>query len=176
MNFFYIIIKGHFLIMKKILKLKPMSNELKEYYSINSKHFADDAGYDLFIPRDITISPKETFFIDHEVQCEVIEQLPNYQKNYLVMMSINSSYFLVPRSSISKRNLIMVNSIGIIDSGYRGNITAVVFNYSDSPVELKMGERLFQIIVPDLSPFDVELVDSLSQTERGDGGFGSTGK
>ena len=74
----------------------------------------------------------------------------------------------------------MANSVGIIDSGYRGNIMAKVrnipFNSSDDlNYKIEEGTRLFQICAPDLSPFKVRLVNELSTTSRGEGGFGSTG-
>ena len=70
----------------------------------------------------------------------------------------------------------MTNSVGIIDSGYRGNLMSI-FDASDD-VNLKKGNRLTQICSPLLDPFCVVVVDSmdeLGQTQRGEGGFGSTG-
>lgn len=86
-------------------------------------------------------------------------------------------YYLYPRSSISKTGLRLANSVGIIDSGYRGELMAVVDNLYESAWKIDREERLFQICAPDLTPFSaVELVDDLDSTERGAGGFGSTGK
>ena len=87
-----------------------------------------------------------------------------------------TSYMLVPRSSISKTPLRMANSIGIIDAGYRGEIMAAVDNRGDKDYMIVPGQRLFQIVHPTLCPFNVGVVDKLSETDRGDGGFGSTGK
>ena len=70
----------------------------------------------------------------------------------------------------------MANSVGIIDHGYRGNIMAKVLNTSNEPYQVKKGERLFQLCMPTLVPFGVRFVDQLDVTERGEGGFGSTGK
>ena len=87
------------------------------------------------------------------------------------------AYYLYPRSSISKTGLRLANSVGIIDSGYRGELTAFVDNVYESVWPIDSGVRLFQICTPDLSPVSrVELVDELDDTSRGDGGFGSTGK
>ena len=87
------------------------------------------------------------------------------------------AYYLYPRSSISKTGLRLANSIGIIDSGYRGELTAFVDNVYESVWPIESGVRLFQICTPDLSPVSrVELVDELDDTSRGAGGFGSTGK
>jgi dUTP pyrophosphatase len=96
---------------------------------------------------------------------------------------IDFSYMLLPRSSIVKTPLRLANSIGIIDSGYRGNIMACVDNIDtlveDEELEyyqIKQGDRLFQIVHPSLEGIKVELVDELPSSNRGTGGFGSTGK
>ena len=79
-----------------------------------------------------------------------------------------------PRSSIRKTDLILSNSVGVIDSGYRGEIQATfkrsgVYAYA-------VGDRGAQIMIIPHPPIEFEEVDELSDTERGDGGFGSTGK
>lgn len=89
--------------------------------------------------------------------------------------SRNESYYLVPRSSISKTPLIMVNSVGIIDAGYRGEIKVPLHNLGTENYTIKKGERLFQIVSRDLTPINLEITTSLSETSRGSGGFGSTG-
>ena len=70
----------------------------------------------------------------------------------------------------------MSNSVGLIDGGYRGEIMASCDNIKDFSFTVKKGERLFQIVAFDSSPISYALTDDLSSTERGDGGFGSTGK
>jgi hypothetical protein len=86
---------------------------------------------------------------------------------------IDFSYMLVPRSSIVKTPLRLANSIGIIDSGYRGNIMACVDNIDtlveDEELEyyqIKQGDRLFQIVHPSLEGIKVELVDKLPSSNR----------
>ena len=81
----------------------------------------------------------------------------------------------MPRSSISKTPLRLCNSIGLIDAGYRGEIMAAVDNIKEEDYTIDFGQELFQIVAMDGSPLTFELVDTLSQTDRGDGGFGSTG-
>lgn len=83
---------------------------------------------------------------------------------------------LFPRSSISKTDLTLSNSVGVIDSGYRGSIS-FRFRYKH-PLKshYRIGDRVGQIIIMPYPPIDLEEVDNLSDTERGDGGFGSTGK
>ena len=101
-------------------------------------------------------------------------------------MMTPSGYYMYPRSSISKTPLRLANSVGIIDSGYRGDLMAKVDNINGFSCDSDSGDsvdyvvsqhsRLFQVCAPDLSPFaSVEIVDSLDDTTRGAGGFGSTG-
>ena len=79
-----------------------------------------------------------------------------------------------PRSSIRKTDLILSNSVGVIDSGYRGEIQAT-FKRSGVYV-YAVGDRGAQIMIIPHPPIEFEEADELSDTERGEGGFGSTGK
>ena len=88
------------------------------------------------------------------------------------------SFYVYPRSSIGKTKVRLANCVGIIDSGYRGCLGVMFDNISKSPVEVEKGTRLVQICSPTLSPIKVEVVaneDVLGSTQRGAGGFGSTG-
>ena len=87
-------------------------------------------------------------------------------------------YFLYPRSSTgTKTPLRLANSIGIIDAGYRGNYIAAFDNIREPVFTVERLQRLVQICPPNLTyPMRVELVEELEETERGAGGFGSTGK
>jgi dUTP pyrophosphatase len=98
-----------------------------------------------------------------------------------------TGYYMYPRSSLSKTRLRLANSVGIIDSGYRGNLIGMFDCFSAGKQALceteydyvvKPFEKLVQICAPDLRPIFVELVESeeelSSMTSRGDGGFGST--
>lgn len=84
---------------------------------------------------------------------------------------------LFPRSSISKTNLTLANSVGVIDSGYRGQIMCV-FNKTNNPTleSYKVGERIAQLVLVAAPQFIVKETLELSNTERGEGGFGSTNK
>lgn len=85
-----------------------------------------------------------------------------------------------PRSSIRKTNLQLSNSVGVIDSGYRGEIQATfkkIQGVSNQVLEnYKVGDRICQIIIIPHPLVEFEEVEELSNTERGEGGFGSTGK
>ena len=86
-------------------------------------------------------------------------------------------YYLYPRSSISKTDLRLANSVGIIDSGYRGNIIGIFDYIGNTKMTINKGTRLVQLCSHNLLPFkSITIVDKLDDTERGDGGIGSTGK
>ncbi len=82
-----------------------------------------------------------------------------------------------PRSSIRNTELMLSNSVGVIDAGYRGELQAT-FNKSNGldSISYKVGDRVCQIIIIPYPPIEFEEVNELSNTERGEGGFGSTGK
>ena len=75
----------------------------------------------------------------------------------------------------TKSPLRLANSVGIIDAGYRGNIMGIVDNISQEDFMIEAGSRMFQLCSPILSPISFQLSDELSETSRGEGGFGSTG-
>ena len=143
------------------LKIQPLSGHARDLYE-NHGHFHDgDAGLDLFVIDSLTVEPGETAIIKSYIACE------NTQGN---------SYFLMPRSSISKTPLRQCNSVGLIDGSYRGEIMAAVDNVKNEPYTVESGQRLFQLVAMDGSPIYIELVSKLTETVRGEGGFGSTGK
>ena len=132
------------------------------------KSESDDAGVDLYCPETLIIPAHSQGKINFGIQCCVTKKVFN--------SCINCGYFLLPRSSIIKTPLRMSNSVGLIDAGYRGNIMAVVDNISDKDFIIEKGTRYFQIANSQLIAFsNVVLVDELDTTERGTGGFGSTG-
>lgn len=92
----------------------------------------------------------------------------------------NTGFYMYPRSSISKTCLRMANSVGIIDSGYRGNLIAMVDAVYEEESYVNAYDKLFQICAPGLVPVVVNVVNSEEElgakTERGEGGFGSTGR
>jgi dUTPase len=157
-----------------------------------------DAGFDLFAPgneggEEDTYGETLRFFgpnwdvspvnkVDFKVCCSA-RMYVDTGKNY------NTGYYMYPRSSLSKTQLRLANATGIIDAGYRGNLMGmfdvVNMNQSqgddnDADYYGKKYDRYLQICAPGLVPIIVEIVDSKDelgeQTERGDGGFGSTGR
>mgnify|MGYP006083919207 CR=1 FL=1 len=124
-----------------------------------------DSGFDVYFPEAFTINAKETALISLNIKCRVLDDMGNALP-----------YWLVPRSSIYKSGVRMANSVGIIDSNYRGELKVPLDNITDKPITIEAGIRLFQICSHDLLPFStVKKVESLDNTERGSGGFGSTG-
>ena len=102
--------------------------------------------------------------------------------NTKIHVEIPQGHFgmVVPRSSIgTKKHLTLQNTVGIIDSDYRGSIRLKFFNYGNEDVTIDDGEYIAQmIIVPYTSVYlqKVDTLNELSETERGTGGFGSTNK
>ena len=95
-----------------------------------------------------------------------------------IFLEIPSGYWasIEARSSTSKSMLIVPK--GVIDEGYRGELFAVLLNVGDKPVTIEDGDRYVQLILHErvAKDFDIEEVNELSPSERGDSGFGSTGR
>lgn len=125
---------------------------------------AEAAGADLYAYLDeaIDIAPGETVW----VKTGIAVQIPR-----------GFGGFIYARSSMGvKRDLAPANKVGVIDSDYRGPITVVLFNHGSEPVTVTHGERIAQMVItPVITPAYVQ-TDDLSDTDRGQGGFGSTGK
>jgi dUTP pyrophosphatase len=136
---------------------------------LNGSH--PNSGFDLFFPESATFDNINTKMVDFRVKCEM-----KYY-NTLENVSKPSGFYLYPRSSLSKTPLMLSNHVGIIDSGYRGFLIGAFRNLSSIPYFVEKDNRLVQICSPDLKPFLVTIVDNefFSITERGTGGFGSTG-
>lgn len=82
-----------------------------------------------------------------------------------------------PRSGLALREgLTLLNTPGTIDSDYRGELQVLVVNLGQLPVTIRRGDRIAQLVLAPVAVLEVEEVDSLEETERGGGGFGSTGK
>lgn len=140
----------------------------KEHYDILYAHYSNfcyfhdgDSGIDLYNCVDITGFQSEISTIDLYIQCEMIDI---EKKEYV-------TYILKQRSSLTKTYFDFVGS-GIIDAGYRGNLISKARCSKDS---ILPAGKWFQIISPDCSPIQIQIVDSISATSRGSGAFGSTG-
>lgn len=95
----------------------------------------------------------------------------------IALPSAEYAAFVFARSGLAiKHGIGLLNSVGVIDSDYRGEIGVGVVNQFDEDYVIAPGERIAQLVVMPVSLMPVEEVDALDETERGSGGFGSTGK
>lgn len=183
-----------------VLRLK-VPEELKEMYKEEAKIFNrpqthPNAGFDLFCPEEVKVYGLSTEKIDQGVKGAMEFFANEVGANVVGANEVGSNanvvgaganvvgqgrsvgYFMYPRSSTgSKTPLRLANSIGVIDSGYRGNYIAVFDNWREESFKVTKLQRLVQICAPNITyPMKVLIVDDLGQvTERGEGGFGSTG-
>ena len=150
------------------LKIKCLSDNIKEMY-INYIEERNNS-------YDITASGFNTICI-HE-QIIPANSFSNKVKLGITCQPIEKhGYFLSLRSSTGKNTkLRLSNQIGIIDENYRGEIMALVDNFDNKDYVIKTGERLFQLVFPNYKPFNIELVNEIEETDRGENGFGSTGR
>lgn len=118
-----------------------------------------DAGLDLYSPYNQDVPPKRSVVIDTGVHIELPKR---------------TAGLLVPKSGLStKYNLL---SSGLIDEGYTGSIRVQLYNHSDQWYSVKKGDKISQLVIFPIYTPNLELVDSLEATERGDKGFGSSGR
>lgn len=142
------------------LKIKKMKDDAV----LPTRGSEQAAGIDLYacIDNDIVLDPGNTVVICSGIACEFPE-----------------GYFgaIVPRSSVGiKRHLTLPNNVGIIDNDYRNEIMIALTNVGSKTQTIKNGERLAQMILLPYVIFDVVETDELSNTKRGMGGIGSTGR
>ena len=148
-----------------------------------------NAGFDVYIPEEVVFETAfDTQFVNLGIKAEMIYCKKNMQhllsysdgnepSDDPVGISHKTGYYVYPRSSMSKTPLMLANHVGIIDSGYRGDLIAALRSF-EAGYTIPATTRLLQICHPLLCPVYVVLVDEteLTLTERGEGGFGSTGK
>ena len=163
----------------------PSFNDLyKQHIDNHNNGIMNDvfpnSGFDLFIPNTaVFVEPIKSKFIDLNVKAEMV-YIDRTMKSHQTC-----AYTVHPRSSMSKTPLMLANHTGIIDAGYRGNLIGAVRwlkdsennNENNNEYILERHTRLLQICHPTLCPIFVYLAEEqeLTTTERGSGGFGSTG-
>jgi dUTP pyrophosphatase len=178
---------------KSVLYIAPKRPDLYEKYSDKASlhniiKLHPDAGFDIFVANDILTLPGKLNRINFGLKCSA-KMFYDYGET-----SANTGFYMYPRSSLSGTNLRLANSVGIIDSGYRGHLIGAfdcqAINdpaYLSNPAVgdsnltqycVKKYNRLTQICAPSLVPIFVILVGSEAElgdeTSRGYGGFGST--
>ena len=134
---------------------------LNEYAQLPTRGSNDAAGLDLYCPFHIKV-PADS---QKKIPLGIAVEIP---KGHMGL--------LVPRSSMSKTPLRCANSVGVIDADYRGEISIAYENISCSDYTIFRGDRIAQLIIVPIAVVDVEKAQTLSETERGAGGYGSTGK
>ena len=137
--------------------------KLKENAILPSYGSEYAAGADLYacIDAPVVIQPHETVMIGTGLAMELPEGYAG---------------LIYPRSGISaKRGLAPAKKVGVVDPDYRGEFMVAMHNHSNSPAIVEPGERIVQLVITPFLTADFEEADELSDTVRGDGGFGSTG-
>lgn len=128
---------------------------------VPKKAHSIDAGYDLKAREYVSVFPQDTEFIPTGVCVEI---------------PVGFVGLLFPRSSISNTPLRMANSVGVIDSGFTGEIKVPLHNTSEVEIrDIELYDKIAQLVIVPLADVSLEIVDELDNTERGTGGFGSTG-
>ena len=144
---------------KAIVKIKMMEGceDL-----LPAKAHADDAAFDLKAREEVEMEPGKPVL----VPTGVFMELP-----------VGYEAQVRPRSGLSyKHALTVLNSPGTIDAGYRGEVKVIMLNAGLEPYSVKRGDRVAQMVIAKLPEVEIQAVDELSDSTRGEGGFGSTGK
>lgn len=143
--------------MTLTVKIKPIN----EYAKIPFYAHEGDAGMDLYSVEEKTINPSETALIKTGIQIE----LPK-----------NTEAQVRPRSGLAlKHSITVLNTPGTIDEGYRGEVGVILINHGKQPFVVERHMRIAQMVIKPVLKVDVIEVNELSETERAEGGFGSTG-
>lgn len=137
--------------------------KLKENAIIPTKGTAHAAGHDLYYSGEnsVIIRPGETVMLGTGVAYEIPDGYAG---------------FVYARSGLStKQGLRPANCVGVVDSDYRGEVMVALHNDSKETRMVNYGDRVAQIVISEYLNYSIQVVDELSDTDRGDGGFGSTG-
>lgn len=132
---------------------------LREGAKFPTRGSKDAACFDLYISEDTILPPHCGTLVPTGIAMEIPD-------GYCVQLFL--------RSSMCKRGI--VSSTGIVDSDYTGEVCVQAINVTDSPIELKKGDRIGQCMLVKLEETTLELTDTLKETERGSKGYGSTGR
>ena len=132
---------------------------LDEGAKMPQRAHSSDAGYDLFSREDAVIHPNSGGVFDTGVHVAIPEGYVGFLKS---------------KSGLNVKH--SIQSEGVIDSGYTGSIHVKLFNHGTKAIHIQKGQKISQLVLLPIITPELELVDSLEDTERGSGGFGSTGK
>jgi len=139
------------------IKIKKLSPEaIVPHYAHDG-----DAGMDVYSMLDLALKPGHRSAIPTGLSFEI-------PKGYEIQVR--------PKSGMAiKSGITVLNTPGTVDSGYRGEVKVILINHSSQDYEIKKGEKIAQIVLAKYETAQIVEVEDLSETGRGDGGFGSTG-
>ena len=139
----------------------------------------DNAGVDLYCVQTQGIGSTTATLLDLGVKARMTKKWQSCQYGSTVEKEDTCHYWLVPRSSIWKSGVRQANSVGVIDRSYRGVLMGAVLSNGPVGSSIQEGTRLFQVLAPDMgwiSRVVLRPLSELDETNRGEGGFGSTGR
>ncbi|XP_040902919.1 deoxyuridine 5'-triphosphate nucleotidohydrolase, mitochondrial isoform X2 [Toxotes jaculatrix] len=134
--------------------------KLSEHATTPTRGSAKAAGYDLYSAYDYTIGPMDKAIVKTDIQIAVPHGC--YGR-------------VAPRSGLAAKHFIDVGA-GVVDEDYRGNVGVVLFNFNKEEFCVKKGDRVAQLVCERICYPDLVEQETLDETERGAGGFGSTGR
>ena len=145
------------------VNIKILDPRIGTEFPLPEKQTPGSAGVDLraMVPSPVTLAPGERWIVGSGISI----QLPGPGTVALV----------VPRSGLGSRGIILSNGTGVIDSDYTGEIKVTLWNTSEDPFVVTPGLRVAQMLVMPVETPEFHVVDAHRETERGTGGFGSTG-
>jgi len=147
--------------LKKQMKSMDMLQvaKLSEHATIPTRGSSSAAGYDLYSAVDVTIPARGKGLVKTDIQVKVP----------------HGTYGRVaPRSGLAWKQHIDIGA-GVVDEDYRGNVGVVMFNHAENEFVVKKGDRVAQLVCEKIAYPEIEILDTLDETVRGEGGFGSTG-
>ena len=149
-------------VLRRSVLIKLQVKKLNNLAQIPAYQSEEAAGFDLHSVNDVIIKPNERKLIGTGLAFDI-------PKGYEIQIR--------PRSGLAyKHGITVLNTPGTIDSDYRGEIKVLLINHSDEEFEIKVGERIAQAVIQEVIQATFEEVDELNDTDRGEKGFGSTGK
>ncbi|MBU5315907.1 dUTP diphosphatase [Clostridium bornimense] len=142
----------------EVLKIKKLNEDaIIPFYA-----HPGDAGLDLFSVEEVTIEPGKRQLVATGISIE----LPK-----------NTEAQVRPRSGLAlKYGVTVLNSPGTIDEGYRGEIKVILINHGEEAFKINRGDKIAQMVIMPVLTVGIEEVEILNDSERGEGGFGSTGR
>ena len=140
-----------------VLKFKKLSENAR----IPTKAHSTDACFDIYSPIDIILPPRV---------------VTKFDLDFAVAVPPNFKLCFYSRSGLASKGILLTNSVGIVDQDYRGCCAVAFYNSRNKEYQISKGDRILQCALEFVYPFQIEEVEELDETERGTGGFGSSGK